>query len=267
MHDTRRLPREGGHLCYTVAGAGPAVLLIHGLGSCAADWTPQIEALAKSHTLIAPDLRGHGASLAASGVLPIAQHVRDLCDLLAHEGLDEVDVVGLSMGGAVAFQLALESAPVVRSLTIVNSAPAFVVRNWRERLMVAQRFAIVHLLGLPRMARVLAGRLFPGQDTLQAEFVERFSRNDKASYLAAMRGLLGWSVQQRLGEIRCPVLVVAADQDYMPLADKQAYCAEIPDARLVVIENAHHAVTAEHPQAFNRALTAFLDGNAVGQAA
>lgn len=267
MHDIRKLPRDGGHLRYCVAGAGPAILLIHGLGSCAEDWQPQIEALASTHTVIAPDLRGHGGSLHATGVISVAQHAADMIALLAQEGIDQVDVVGLSMGGAVSFQLAVDQPQRVRSLTIVNSAPAFVVRNWRDRVMVIQRFAIVRLLGLPRMARILAGRLFPGQDALQAEFIERFSRNDRASYLAAMRGLVGWTVAERLAQIVCPVLVVAADQDYMPLEDKRAYCADIPDARLVVIDNAHHAVTAERPQAFNSILQRFLSERSVECAA
>lgn len=262
MLETRTLPHDGGHIRYSLSGQGPAVLLIHGLGSCADDWLPQVQALSAHYTVIAPDLRGHGASSPASGSLPVTQHAADMVALLEHEGIDKVHLVGLSMGGAVTFQLALDQPQRVCSATITNSAPAFVVRNWRERLMVAQRFAIVHLLGLPRMAKVLAGRLFPQQPELQSQFIARFSRNDKASYLAAMRGLLGWSVGDRLGEIRCPVLVVAADQDYMPLADKKAYCALLPHAQLAVIENAHHAVTAEHPKAFNQLLMDFLASRA-----
>ncbi len=258
MHNTHTLPLDGGHLSYAISGQGPALMLIHGLGSCAVDWQPQLEALTAQYTVIVPDLRGHGASMPATGTIPVTQHAADMAALLDHLAMDEVHLVGLSMGGAVTFQMTLDLPQRVRSATIVNSAPAFLVRSWRERLMLLQRFAIVHLLGLPRMARILAGRLFPGQESLQGQFIQRFSRNDKASYLAAMRGLVGWSVQERLGELACPVLVVAADQDYMPLADKQAYCALIADARLAVISNAHHAVTAERPEAFNSILTQFL---------
>jgi Predicted hydrolases or acyltransferases (alpha/beta hydrolase superfamily) len=73
-----------------------------------------------------------------------------------------------------------------------------------------------------------------------------------------MRALVGWSVADRLGDIRCPTLVIASDQDYTPVSAKEAYVARMPNARLVVIPDAHHAVTVERPEEFNQALLDFL---------
>ena len=70
--------------------------------------------------------------------------------------------------------------------------------------------------------------------------------------------MVNWSVADRVPDIRCPTLVIASDHDYTPLEAKQAYTAKIPDAELVVIEDARHAVTVERPAEFNRALAPFL---------
>lgn len=245
---------------YERHGSGPALVLIHGLGSSTRDWSPQIEAFARDRSVLVMDLRGHGRSAqpGTPKVLPICLFATDVAALMAHEGIDQADVIGLSLGGAVAFQLVVDHPEKVRSLTIVNSSPHFDPANWRQRWMLWQRILILRLLGMQTMARVLAPKLFPDDPSLQQLFRERFRENDKRSYLAALRGLIGWSVQHRLGEIACPVLVVGADQDYSPVADKQAYVVQIPEARLVVIPNAHHAVTMERAGAFNHEVASFL---------
>ncbi|MDD3763054.1 MAG: alpha/beta fold hydrolase [Nevskiales bacterium] len=250
---------DWGVLSYRCSGAGPALLLLHGLGSSSRDWAPQIEAFAQRHTVIAPDFRGHGQSSRIAGGVTIRDFAADAAAVLSHAGFSSADVVGLSLGGAVAFQMALDQPQEVRSLTIVNSAPAFVAQRWRERVMLVQRRALVRLMSMQRMGQALAKRLFPDDAALQAQFIERFAENDKASYRATLDALIGWSVADRIGQIAVPTLVVGADQDYTPVAAKQAYVDQMPNARLAVIENAHHAVTAERPQAFNRVLAEFLD--------
>ena len=70
--------------------------------------------------------------------------------------------------------------------------------------------------------------------------------------------MLGWDVTARLGEITCPVLVIGSDQDYGPVAAKEAYRQLMPNARLAVIPDAHHAVPIERPEAFNAVLGEFL---------
>jgi 3-oxoadipate enol-lactonase len=247
-----------GELHYERAGSGPALLLIHGLGSRSSDWAPQIKAFAASHTVIAPDLRGHGQSPGVRGRFSLPGFAEDVAAVLTDAGFADADIVGLSLGGAVAFQLAVSQPQRVRSLTIVNSSPSFVAKTWREHLMVLQRLVVIRLMGMRRMGQVLAPRLFPEHPALQAEFVAQYAQNNKQDYLATLKALVGWSVAGQLHHISCPTLVVSADQDYTPVAAKQAYVDQIPHARLAVIADAHHAVTAERPEAFNAVLSEFL---------
>jgi len=88
--------------------------------------------------------------------------------------------------------------------------------------------------------------------------IERWAENDKRAYLASFRAIMGWSVVERLGEIGCPVLVVAADQDYTPVAFKEAYAANLPHAELAVISDSRHLTPVDRPEQFNEALLAFL---------
>ncbi len=111
------------------------------------------------------------------------------------------------------------------------------------------------------MAEKLSKHLFPKpeQATLRKDFVERLAQNNKHTYLAALKAIFaGWSVAEQLGDIQCPTLVLAAEQDYTPVALKEAYAAAMPKAELVVIPDARHALPLERPEAFNETLAAFL---------
>ena len=242
-------------------GSGEPLLLIHGLGSCGLDWQPQIEHFRSLRRVVTIDLRGHGRSSRPRGPYSIGLFAREVAAAMRELGIGRADVVGVSLGGMIAFQLAVDAPQLVKSLVIVNSGPYVPSATFKQRMPLYIRLATIHLLGLPRMAAAIAKRLFPapGQEELQRIFVERLSANDKRCYLASLKAIFaGWDLSAHLPDIRCPTLVVAADQDYTPVALKEAYTARMPDARLVVIPDSHHAVFMEKPREFNAALEAFL---------
>lgn len=255
-----KIQSNGINLHYEIHGEGQPLLFIHGLGSSARDWELQVDEFAKMYRVITFDLRGHGLSDKPRGPYTISMFAADTVGLLRGLGIENLHVVGLSLGGAVAFQMAVDASLPIRSLVIVNSTPELVIHTFRERLMVWQRIAIVNLLGMRKMGEVLSKRLFikPEQEDIRRIFVERWAENDKRTYLNAMRALVGWSVSDRIGSIRVPTLVIAADQDYSPLSAKQEYTARIPNARLEVIADSRHATPVEKPQEFNAALKKFL---------
>jgi pimeloyl-ACP methyl ester carboxylesterase len=150
---------------------------------------------------------------------------------------------------------------LVKTLTVVNSAPEAILHTVKQKAQLLMRVMVVKAWGLPKMADILANKLFvdPGHDVLRATFIERFSRNDKTSYLASLHAFIGWGVTSKIGTIACPTLILAADQDYTPLSMKEEYVAKIPDAKLVVIPDSRHAVPMERPAQFNVALQNFLD--------
>lgn len=248
------------NLYYEVTGAGQPVVLIHGLGSSTLDWEAQVPALSQTYQVITFDLRGHGRSDKPAGPYQITQFAADLAGLLGALSIVSAHVVGISLGGGVAFQFALDYPAMVRSLVLVNTAPALGGTPEQAEAEIARRVGIVPQFGMRAMGQALAPNLFPKPEhAAQREtFIERWAANDPQAYLAATRSMLGWDVTARLGEIACPVLVIGSDQDYGPVAAKEAYRQLIPNARLAVIPEAHHAVPMERPEAFNPVLGEFL---------
>lgn len=251
---------DGCEIYYEVQGSGDVVLLLHGLGSSVRDWELQIPALAERYKIVAVDMRGHGRSGKPPGPYRIATFAADVAQVLRALDLGPAHVVGLSMGGMVGFQLAVDEPSLVRSLVVVNSGPEVVPRTLRERVALASRLVALRVVGLRGLARTIAAKNFPraDQEALRRRLVESLASNDEAAYRASTKAIIGWSVADRIGAIRCPVLVITGDQDYTPVAAKRAYAARIPGARVVVIPDSRHVTPMDQPEAFNRHLLAFL---------
>ena len=247
---------------YETKGTGEPLLLIHGLGSSTEDWEPQLPDFASHFCVITYDVRGHGRTDKPRERYSVKQFADDAAALLQHLGVGPAHVLGISMGGMIALQLAVDHPKTVKSLTIVNSGPELVLRTWRQRLAIYSRFPIVRLMGMRKMGELLATKLLPGPAHASARdtFVERWARNDPSAYLRALRALIGWSVASRLGSIVAPTLVITADQDYTPVPFKEEYTAKVPGARLVVVPDSRHMLPVERPAEFNRAALEFLRG-------
>ena len=247
-------------LYYEIAGQGEALVFIHGLGSSTRDWEYQIPEFSKQYQVIAIDLRGHGQSEKSDGPYTIPMFAADLAGLLQALDIPSAHIVGISLGGAVAFQFALDHPAMVKTLTIVNSAPTLGGTPEQAQKEIERRVGIVGQYGMQAMGQSLAPVLFPGpeQASLRDTFVERWAENDPDAYIAATRSMLNWDVTHQLGSIQSPTLILTADQDYSPVAVKEGYITLLPHAQLAVIANAHHATPLEQPQEFNRVLAQFL---------
>jgi 3-oxoadipate enol-lactonase len=251
---------EGCELHYEVTGQGEPVLLLHGLGSCSLDWERQTPALEGRYTVIKLDVRGHGQSDKPRGPYSIGLFARDVAQLLQKLALGPAHIVGISMGGMIAFQLAVDSPRLVRTLTVINSSPAVVPKTFSQRLTLQLRLWLPRLFGLRWLAKRIAAVNFPRpeQEAERNLLAERLGSNDPAAYRAATKAIIGWSVADRIGDIRCPALVVSGDHDYTPVSLKEAYAAQMPDARVCVIADSRHVTTHDQPAALNRVLLDFL---------
>jgi pimeloyl-ACP methyl ester carboxylesterase len=248
------------NLHYLQHGRGDPILLLHGLGSSSYDWEFQVPAFSKHFRVIAPCLRGFGDSDKPAGPYSIQLFASDMLALLDHLGIERCHVMGFSMGGAIAFQMAIDQPHRLSSLIVVNSQPSFELDHWRKHLMVITRIGMASVFGLERMTRYVAKRLFPRPDQahLRERMLERQAKNQKASYLAALQALAGWSVKDRIHELFVPTLIIAGEHDYSPLAEKQGYVQLIPNARLEVIKDSRHGTPFEKPDEVNRAVLDFL---------
>ena len=119
--ERRELRLHGHPVAYYAAGSGPVVLLIHGITSSADAWRAVIPALAEHHTVIAPDLLGHGGSAKPRGDYSLGAYASGVRDLMAALGHERATVVGHSMGGGIAMQLAYQFPERVERLALVSS--------------------------------------------------------------------------------------------------------------------------------------------------
>lgn len=243
---------------YTKTGTGPALLLVHGLGSSCRDWEDQRAFLSKSYTTIAVDLPGHGQSSPLGKRFELGSIAAQLLAVLNSEGITTAHIIGLSLGGAVALQLALDAPDRVLSLAIANSRACFKPQNWQDKLHVWQRLGLIRTLGPAALSHLLAKRLFPNSSALRKRFIQRSRNIDKTAYLDTFNALLRWDIREHLHEIQCPTLIVAAEHDYLPPSKSRALAKAIPNACFKIIPHAHHAVCMERPEEFNHALENFL---------
>jgi pimeloyl-ACP methyl ester carboxylesterase len=242
-------------------GEADAILLLHGLGSCCADWNPQTVTFEKTYTVVAVDLAGHGASSACHGLPTVEAMAMDVVAVLEVLGIRAVHVIGLSLGGCVALALALHAPVRVRSLVLVNTFARLTPTGPRAATRMLCRAGL--LLGAP-MATVgayVARELFPEPDqtALRAAAASRLTANGRRAYLAALTALVRFDARQRLGAIRCPTLVVAGERDTtIALAAKQALARGIPGARLEVVPHSGHVTNLDQAAEFNRIVEGFL---------
>jgi pimeloyl-ACP methyl ester carboxylesterase len=237
-------------------------VLLHGLGSSRNDWPLQLPVFTPHYRTIAVDLRGHGLSPKPAGPYRIEQMAVDVAQVLRRLDAHPAHVLGISLGGAVALQMALDFPDLVRSLVLVNTAARLVSDQWRHRLMGLRRMAGVYLYGMDRVAEGVAMRLFPWpeQAELRRETAERLKTNDRAAYRATLWAIARFDVRARLGEIACPTLIVAGDEDTtVPLASKHLLAERIPHSRLEIIADSGHATPVNQPEAFNRVVFQFLE--------
>ncbi len=246
-------------LHYEDEGRGDPVLLVHGLGTGSADWACQVPALASRYRVIAPCLRGFGQSERPEGPYSIGLFAEDLDALLDHLGIDRCHVCGISMGGAVSLQFAVDRPERLRSLVLINSQPSFEIDTLRKRMLVLSRTVLTRTLGLNREAAIQLRRNFPGRANreLREKLRGRF-RNDIGPYMQSLKAIAGWTVADQVGGIAVPVLFIAAELDYTRPEEKAGYAAMFPDARLVTIAGARHAVHLERPGEVNDLLLEFL---------
>ena len=245
---------------YEIHGEGDPLLLIHGLGSSSRDWEYQIPQFSKFYKVITIDLRGHGKTEKPKGPYSIRGFADDVALFLESLDIKHANILGLSMGTATGFELAINYPELVKSLIAVNMSAKLSVKTFGEKKQFFLRDIIVIILGMKKMGEFLAPKLFPlpEQEELRKKVAAHWAENDKKAYLSAFHSLKNWSVEEDLQKITCPTLVIASDGDYTPVEIKEEYVKKIPNGQISIIKNSHHAVPMEKPEEFNRIVLDFL---------
>ena len=252
---------------YEDAGQGPAAVLVHGHSADLRLWEVQVPALVEAgYRVIRYDVRGHGQSNAPPSGYTWESYALDLRDLLDNLCVSKAHVVGLSMGGGIALQFALDFPERVSSLVPVDSTLPGFDYSPEYAGAIEELVAAVRVEG----SRVAFERLWlthPLFDGVR-RFPERFELLrtmaleyaaadylDETPYTPPQR-----QAADRLAELRLPTLVLVGELDIPDFQIIAEVLAEnIAGARLQIIADSGHVPPLEQPQAFNRALVGFLN--------
>jgi len=267
---------HGYQRAYLRAGRGPAVLLIHGIGDSSATWDPVLSRLARRHTVIAPDLLGHGLSDKPRGDYSIGGFACGMRDLLSVLGIERVTVVGHSLGGGVAMQFAYQFPERCERLVLVGTGGVGPQLHPALRLAAsAGGEALLSLLRLPpaRLAgRGAIGALgLLGRDLgrdaadLGRVFDALTAPGARAAFLRTLRAAADARGQAITMLDRCylaqgmPTLIIWGEHDaVIPVAHARIAHEAMPGSRLEIFPDAGHFPHHSDPDRFQAVLEDFL---------
>jgi 3-oxoadipate enol-lactonase len=244
-------------------GSGPLVLFMHGIGGNRTNWHDQLPVFAENFHAVAWDARGYGASDDYAGALDFADFSRDVNRVLDRFHVAMAHLVGLSMGGLIAFDFQASHPERVATLTICDSMPGMTGLNAdarREFIRIRQE----PLLNgkEPRDIAPIVAKTLIGKSAQPGSFerlVASMSALHKASYLKTIEATTNYGRTLELESISAPTHIVVGDEDTLtPPALSRAMAARIPGARLTIVRGAGHLSNIEQPEAFNEAVLAFL---------
>jgi pimeloyl-ACP methyl ester carboxylesterase len=254
---------NGVHIAYETQGTGEPVVLVHGFCGARSIWRLQAPELARSHRVIAVDLRGHGDSDKPQGAAQYSIGIcaDDLAGLLERLGIPSAVFMGQSMGTLVCQQLALAYPQRVKALilagALAGSPPAgTIVGPWVERIVEE-----IEARGLGEYLKTIVPFWFsPGfdQTVISSSTRDSFKAAQHAA-IAFCREVSGFSIRDRLSAIKVPTLIVVGEKDgRTPVEEAEYINRRIPDAWLKIIKRAGHMANVEKPEEFNRAVETFL---------
>lgn len=230
--------------------AEQAVVLLHGLSGSGRWWARNVPALARTYRVMIPDLVGYGRTPLVGRVPALPQMADLLAEWLDVLGLERVNVAGHSMGGQVAIHFAARHPQRVRRLLLVDAAGIPRPVTPRNVARFAMEIAPLWRWGDPTFIPVIVGDAWTAGPRTLLRSIAHILRDD---------------VRPLLPAIEAPTLLIWGEGDtWVPLKHALQLRRAIPDASLVVLRGAAHMPMVDRPEAFNRLVLRFLEGEQVG---
>jgi pimeloyl-ACP methyl ester carboxylesterase len=266
---------HGHEVRYFRAGEGPALLLVHGMAGSAATWKQVLPRLARDYTVIAPDLLGHGRSAKPRSDYSLGNFAAGLRDLLVALGIERATVVGHSLGGGIAMQLAYQHPERVERLVLVGSGGLgrevspilrMLTLPGAEYLMPLLFTSYSRDLGnkISMMLRRGGLRAPAAEETWRA-YVSLTEGENRAAFVKTLRSVIDLSGQSVSAHDRLylaahmPTMIMWGERDFIiPVEHAHVAHAAMPGSRLELFPHAGHFPHSEEPDEFIHILRDFL---------
>jgi 3-oxoadipate enol-lactonase len=255
---------NGQKLYYEIHGEGEPLLCVMGLAADTLAWMLQVPAFSAGYRTVIFDNRDVGQSSMADGPYEIADMAQDALALADALELDSFHLVGVSMGGAIAQELALAAPDRVRTLTLAVTFPAGgpwarkLAEVWAERVQKISREGHVDEL----MLLTFSERFFEdeqGAAWVRGMMLQNPHPQPPEAFVRQLEASSRLDTRDRLPSLRVPTHVIGAEHDILVPVWKSRELADlIPDARLTVLEAAPHGANVERAEEFNRTVLDFI---------
>src|SRR3954451_19876885 len=264
--DEWQIELHGHRVIYRIAGSGPPVVLIHGMINLSRHWEAVARRLARSHTVIAPDLIGHGDSATPRGDYSLGAHAASIRDLLTAIGVERASIVGHSLGGGVAMQYFWQFPSRVERLALVSSGGlGHEVSPLLRTIALPGASALLALISRPSVLDALERRgVYPRAVARALRPLEQPGARE--AFIHTLRSVIDVRGQRVSATDRLyllsdmPTLIVWGERDNtIPLAHGHAAHEVIPDSRFATLPRAAHFPHLEDPAGLADVLRDFME--------
>ena len=252
---------QGTKIHWDQQGTGAPILLIMGLGYPSAMWHRMRPELSASYRTIALDNRGAGESDVPPGPYSMTVMASDAAAVLDAAGVPSAHVFGMSMGGMIAQEFALQYSERTRALILGCTSPGGPSAVRADGKVIDILFARGMSFEQSREAIIpyIYDAATPRDKVEEDVAMRRRCLPTQAGYMAQLHAILAWEGYSRLGEIKSPTLVIhGKSDDLVPPANGKLIAERIPKAKLVLLDRASHLFTTDQTKAAHRAIFEFL---------
>lgn len=248
---------QGAHLYYEETGQGKPIIFLHGFSWDMRQWNRQVEHFSSGYRVITLDARGHGKSSLPQGKVMPDVFWQDVVAMMDCLNIPKAIICGLSMGGHVAIQVAINAGERVESLILIGTICTNQFNNYERLLLPINRFC-QRLMPMSWIAWSISmgmGNFSPEAKPYIREVVGSINHD---VYNRTWKAVTNMESRDGLINITCPTLILIGDHDYMTRRQQQYMHEHIQGSHLVTIKNAHHGTNLDNPEEVEQEIIRFL---------
>ena len=252
---------NGVKLHYEESGKGDPIVMVHGLGGSIYDWVMQIPFFSRTHHVIAIEMRDHGESDQWKCAYDMKMFSEDLSEFVNKLRLGKTIFFGVSMGGMIVMQLALERPDMVRALVLADTQYGLTEETIKAGLEMASMSQKMsgRELAIATMEFIFSPEFIKSHPEIVEQAIRISDARDPSSTFRAAQGLASFDIRKRLKEIRVPTLIAHGENDHViPVSIAEYLKTNIAGAKLVILEKGRHMAIIEKADEFNKAVLDFI---------